>query len=207
MKKILLPLTFLLGLLLSCACHRQNEIMPEEVQLSSSGSFLAGHDNNVPRIICLSAAGIERKGLLLASVAHELRALGYETSDRPSEAGYILQITISGQGLWQEEAMRLAVESGYGQKASPTGSGMAGFVADALFVQRHVPDANRPSQKRLKNISNRNAIADSQMRFGILGPPPASDHQPDMPDTFINVLACSLAQAVHEAISTSRKSG
>lgn len=37
-----------------------------------------------------------------------------------------------------------------------------------LLVQRRVPSARRPSRANLKNISNRNAVASSQMRLGLL---------------------------------------
>ena len=69
-----------------------------------------------------------------------------------------------------------------------------------LLVQRRVPSSRRPSRTNLKNISNRNAVASSQMRLGLL-----VRHdirlKSELPTYFADVLARELSTDISAADS------
>lgn len=98
-------------------------------------------------------------------IAQRLRAHGIELTQNPSQAGYILQISILTCEPSSMESLKQSVDAGYGAPATLSGAGNTALVADALLVLRRVPRAGR--KQALQNISNRQAVASSQMRLGL----------------------------------------
>ena len=90
------------------------------------------------------------------------------------------------------------VDAGYDGPSKFSGTGGTALLADVLLVQRRVPSARRPSRANLKNISNRNAVASSQMRLGLL-----VRHdirlKAGLPPYFADVLARELSTAISAA--------
>ncbi len=90
------------------------------------------------------------------------------------------------------------MDAGYGAPSALSGTGGAALLADVLLVQRRVPSSRRPSRTNLKNISNRNAVASSQMRLGLL-----VRHdirlKSELPAYFADVLAHELSADISAA--------
>lgn len=97
-----------------------------------------------------------------------LRGGKFRLADSPSKAGYILHVNVLGKGEVSPQALRGAVDAGYGAKAKFSGSGADAMLVDAIMVQRRVPESGKASKQRIKNISARNALKSGQMRIGVL---------------------------------------
>lgn len=104
-------------------------------------------------------------GNLLGEIESRLRTHGIELTGNPSQAGYILQISVLACDPSSTEALRQSVDAGYGAPVHLSGEGHTSLVTDALLVLRRVPRAGR--QQALQSISNRQAVASSQMRLGL----------------------------------------
>ncbi len=119
-------------------------------------------------------------------------------TDNPSQAGHIVQISVLAAGQTSSESLRHVVDAGYGAPSALSGTGGAALLADVLLVQRRVPSSRRPSRTNLKNISNRNAVASSQMRLGLL-----VRHdirlKSELPAYFADVLAHELSADISAA--------
>lgn len=102
---------------------------------------------------------------LSGEIAKRLRTHGIELTGNPSQAGYILQISVLACGPSSTEALRQSVDAGYGAAVNLSGQGHTSLVADALLVLRRVPRAGK--KQALQSISNRQAVANSRMRLGL----------------------------------------
>lgn len=125
-----------------------------------------------------------------------LRRQGYTIVPNPSEAGYILQVVVLSAGEASPDNVRQIVAAGYDAPSQISGAGGTAIVADILLVQRRIPKGQRPSNRKLKNIGKRNAVANSQMRIALLA------HQKlhlnaGMPPVFAETLGKELAASVH----------
>ena len=125
---------------------------------------------------------------------------GFTVTGNPSQAGYIVQISVLAAGQAAPESLRGVVDAGYDAPSVLSGTGGTALLADVLLVQRRVPSSRRPSRTNLKNISNRNAVASSQMRLGLL-----VRHdirlKSELPAYFADVLARELSTDISAADS------
>lgn len=122
-----------------------------------------------------------------------LRAGKFRLADSPSKAGYILHVNILRQGDVAPDSLKAAVNSGYGSSARFSGRGANAMLVDALMVQRQIPEANRPSRQKMKNISARNALDSNQMRMGIM-----TDGKKHSQEEFSQAIAKELALRVEK---------
>ena len=175
------------------ACLRQGSSNPEAIEVCHSGSLAVASDEDIANSFYTDVQG-QTEGLetLIAETEAKLRQAGYRTTNNPSEAGHILHLNVLHSGKCNAEALRGAVNKGYASPLHLGGGTASGMVVDALLVQRRVPQAKRPSQVRLKNISNRNAVGNSQMRFGLLLPAGTRKMSP----AIVEVLSREVALAV-----------
>lgn len=182
---------FLLG------CVRQKEAVSAEIQTFTSGDLALETHADAPRKIYVDAQDADGKPFnMLQNLYSALVSQEFDIVDKPSEAGYILHVNILQTGNVNAQYFKTLVDAGYGANASFSGSGSEGLLADALLVQRRVPTAKRPSQARMKNISKRNALENSQMRIGILIPRNVADHS-----AALQALTLNLARTLRAALS------
>ena len=175
------------------ACLRQGSSNPEAIEVCHSGSLAVASDEDIANSFYTDVQG-QTEGLetLIAETEAKLRQAGYSTTNNPSKAGHILHLNVLHSGKCNAEALRGAVNKGYASPLHLGEGAAAGMVVDALLVQRRVPQAKRPSHVRLENISNRNAVGNSQMRFGLLLP----YGMREIPPAFVEVLSSELAAAL-----------
>lgn len=177
-------------------CVRQHEAVSGEIKAFRSGDLHLTAKKDIPKIIYVDlrdANGVPAH--LPQDVENALAGKSFELTDSPSKAGYILHINIVRKGSVDPATMPALVESGYGTDAKFSGHGATAILADALLVQRSVPQAKRPSRERLKNITKRNARGSSQMRFGLMIPGEISSRQ-DATAFFSRELAKELQNAL-----------
>lgn len=185
-------LALVVALLCLPACVRHSSINPDSVEVCHSGRFdMAGGE--VDKTIYMDVQG-QTRGLetLTSATASKLRTAGWQIAATPSEAGHILHLNVLYSGQSEPSVLRQAVTNGYGSPIRMGQGATTGLVSDALLVQRRVPQSKRPSHVRLKNISTRNAVGNSQMRFGLLLPHGLKG----IPPVFAEVLSREIAQAL-----------
>lgn len=191
---LLLPCLFFLVFLSSCA--QQKEASSAEIDIYRSGSLQLDNKKNIPKKIFVDvrdAAGAP--AALPPDVEAAMEQKDFEIVDSPSEAAYILHISIVRQGEVDPAIFPSMVESGYGTPAKFSGDGGVGLIADALLVQRNIPTHKRPSRARLKNVAYRNATDSNQMRLGFI-------LRGDLPDNSKpeNFFAQKLAHEIRDAL-------
>lgn len=191
-----LLLVLLLTLAMSYACVRQREAESSEIHVLREGALTPMEHGDVPDRMYVDVRDMTGRSLQLP--AHMCRNLGttrITLVENPSEAGYILQISLLDEGTVSPEVLADLVEGGYGTPARFSGSGASALLADILLVQRKVPSHARPSRARLKNITSRNAVGSSQMRLGLLVPHETPPHNA-LPASFADALAKELDGAL-----------
>ncbi|MBQ9453379.1 MAG: conjugal transfer protein TraT [Desulfovibrio sp.] len=165
-------LVFLLCICISLlpACVRQKSSAVDTEILRQGQLNAPQRDVNIAPLVYVNVRdNTNRRATSLRSQTEAgLDRMGYTIVHTPSEAGYILQIVVLAAGITSQEKARAVINSGYGSPSVLSGEGGTALVADVLLVQRQVPSSKRPSRVKLKNISRRNAVANSQMRIGLL---------------------------------------
>ena len=189
-------LTVLVLLVVFCLCLaacKHSKVDPEAIEAMHKGAFVVENDEDIANCFYVDVQG-QTEGMehLVAETEAKLRLNGYKTTNNPSQAGHILHLNILYSGSCGADVLRSAVDAGYGSTLRMREGDAMGLVADALLVQRRIPTHKRPSFVRLKNISNRNAVGNSQMRFGLLLPSGTRN----LPPAFVEVLSRELASAL-----------
>ena len=193
-----LPLVclILLTVVLSCSCIRQREAESAEIRVLREGELSPIERGDVPDKMYVDVRDMTGRALRLpAHAGKRLDRTRVTLVENPSEAGYILQVSLLDEGTVSPEALEEIVKAGYGTPARFSGSGAHALLADVLLVQRKVPSHARPSRARLKNITSRNAVGASQMRLGLLVPHEEPRHNA-LPTSFADALAREVGDAL-----------
>lgn len=153
------------GLFCGSGCVRQSARQAGDLDVYRHGKLdEAGTDIREVAFVSVRDS-TARVGNLSGEIEKRLRTHGIELTGNPSQAGYILQISVLACGPSSDEALRQSVDAGYGAPVNLSGQGHTSLVADALLVLRRVPRAGK--KQALQSISNRQAVANSQMRLGL----------------------------------------
>lgn len=193
-----LLLLALLVLVLSSACVRQREAPDPGIRILRAGSLAPMEHEDVAEAMYMDVRDLTGRNLVLpAHVERYLESTGVRLVEKPSQAGYILHISLLCEGTVSPEVLSALVESGYGTDARFSGDGGHGLLADILLVARTVPSHARPSRARLKNISSRNALGASQMRLALFAPFEPPPHSA-LPESFVDALSRELDQALKQ---------
>lgn len=195
-----LPLLSFLALallaLVLASCIRQREAESAEIRVLREGELSPIERKDVPDKMYVDVRDMTGRALRLpAHAGRRLDRTRITLVENPSEAGYILQVSLLDEGTVSPEALAEIVKAGYGAPARFSGSGGHGLLADVLLVQRKVPSHARPSRARLKNITSRNAVGSSQMRLGLLVPHEEPRHNA-LPTSFADALAREVGDAL-----------
>lgn len=139
-------------------------------------------------------------GNLHGEIERRLQTHGIQLTSNPSQAGYILQISVLTCAPSATEILRQRVDAGYGAPADLSGAGNTALVTDALLVLRRVPRAGK--KQALRNISNRQAVASSQMRLGLQAHKVLDTTQNLPPDIGSKLAAEICTPILHHAAGT-----
>lgn len=197
MPKLHFFLFLLLSLCLLGACIRQGEGDASQVEVLRSGELSsAGGDEDIADVVYVNVRDKSNRVFGLRSRAETyVRGKGFTVTDNPSQAGYIIQITVLDAGPVDPDSLRGVVDAGYDAPSRLSGTGGTALLTDVLLVQRRVPNAPRASKANLKNISSRNAVASSQMRLALLVRREIT-LKGELPAYFTEVLARELGAAL-----------
>lgn len=188
------PVLACLFLFCGIGCARQADHSPAKVRVYHSGNLTVSEKGKTSNTIYIDIHGNDT-AQLASRLESALRQSSFKIVDSPSEAGYILHVTLVREGNVDPLSFPDIVNAGYGSEARFTGSGATAVVTDALLVKRKVPTAKRPVKARLKNISTRNALDNSQMRLGLI-----ADRQLNRPGEMARIFADPLARELKHAL-------
>lgn len=200
LKRLLfITLLLCLSVLPLAACVRQ-PADPGKLEVLRSGKLQeAQDDDSVPDAVYVSVRdNTNRVFGLRAQTEAWLQRSGFTIVANPSEAGYIVQLTVLSAGNTDPAHLRKAVNTGYDTSSDLAGSGGTAVLADVLLVQRRVPNAARASRAALKNIASRNALSNSQMRIAVLAQGQVR-METGAPTQFTETLAREIGTAIHAA--------
>lgn len=204
MKKFspLPPIAVFILTIFCFACERTTQSSPEEMEIAvqQHGKLELTKKKGLPRTIYIDVR--DSTGHMPLTPEHLPRMLAqdnFEVVDNPSKAAHILHIFLLDEGRTDPRHLEELLNSGYDGKSGFTGDGLSAWLADALLVQRRVPEAKRESQTRLQNISARNALGNSQMRIAISTPTRLEGR-----NAYANAFARTLALTIREALTGKR---
>lgn len=178
---------------LAAACVRHNQAQSAELTTLHAGSLKLPDNPDAPKLVYVHASA-NAAPYLEQYLCTALKNGKFRMTGAPSKAGYILHVKVLREGQVAPDALRAAVQSGYGGKTGFHGSGAQAMLVDALMVQRRVPSAKRPSRQRLKNITSRNALGSSQMRIAVMARANTARY-----DDFSRAIAKELALSLERA--------
>ena len=190
--------SFFMIICILSACERSTQSIPEESEIVvfQEGKLELSKEKNFPKTLYIDIRDETGQIPLTPEVLPRLLAHNnYEVVDNPSKAAYILHIALLREGQTDPQILEKLVREGFDSKAELSGSGHSAWLADALLVQRRIPEAKRESQVRLKNISARNALGSSQMRLSVSTPVYLEGRQ-----AYIQAFVPTLAKSIHEAL-------
>lgn len=179
-------------------CVRQNHAQSAEIKTFRSGSLHVKGNREAPKTIYVDVRNVAGHEQLSASVIENaLKLENFRKAESPSNAGYILHISVLQEGKVDPEVLQKLVKAGYGSEARFSGNGATALLTDALLVQRKVPGDSKPSKAKLKNITKRNALGSTQMRLGLLIQQPGGTSSASHA-----FLSDALAREIRNAISS-----
>ena len=139
-------------------------------------------------------------GNLHGEIERRLQTHGIQLTGNPSQAGYILQISVLACAPSSADEVKKSVDAGYGAPVTLSGKGNTALVTDALLVLRRVPRAGK--KQALQSISNRQAVASSQMRLGLQARKELDTAQNLPPDVGGRLAAEICTPILHHAAGT-----
>lgn len=183
-------------------CVRQQKaVAQDEVRSYISGSLDLPSHPEAPKLIYIEATEQGKPLPVSGKVKAALAAENFRIVDNPSEAGYILNLSVLQSGEVNPENFQKLVDEGYGKPAQFQGAGGEGLLVDALLVQRRIPAHSKAGKVRLKNISSRNALESAQMRMGVLIPRQVVDHKAAREALAINIARILRSELANEAMA------
>lgn len=201
MKQIRNPLVLLLFacLLFSSACVKQSrQAGPLDVyrngKLDEAGTDIA----DVAYVSVRDSTTLV--GNLHGEIERRLQTHGIKLTGNPSQAGYILQISVLACATSSTDNLKKSVDAGYGAPVALSGKGNTALVTDALLVLRRVPRAGK--KQALQSISNRQAVASSQMRLGLQARKELDTAKNLPPDVGVKLAAEICTPILHHAAGT-----
>ena len=203
-KMSFIALLLCVSLVPLAACVRQ-AADPDKLEVLRSGKLEeALDDDTIADTVYVNVRdNTDRVFGLRAQAESWLQRSGFTIVGNPSEAGNIVQITVLSAGNTDPAHLRQTVAAGYDTPSTLKGTGATTVMADVLLVQRRVPSAQRESKAKLKNISSRNALSNSQMRIALLLPGQIR-MDAGAPTLFTETLAREIGTAIH---ATSKAAG
>lgn len=168
---------YLSGIILLCLClagmqgcvQQQKKLVIPEFETLQSENVHVDVTPDAPSRVYVSLRDKTDKVFGLRSlVESRLTQLGYEITNNPSRAGYILQIDVLSVGLADAQAVRQAVPLGYGGPLHIQGTDSSVLVSDVLLALRNKPQSLKKRSHVLRAVSSRSAVASYQMRVATI---------------------------------------
>ncbi|MDR1777468.1 MAG: complement resistance protein TraT [Desulfovibrio sp.] len=198
--RILFPLLACCLVLTACIQNR-GVLSPEELVVLRDGAPPLPAQEDVTGVVYVSLRdGNNRIFGLRAQLEKCLVSKGYAVTQNPSKAGYIVQLSVPSAGQSSRDAAEAAVKNGYAGDHRLSGTEGTALIADALVVQRRVPQHGK---KSLKNISTRRAVADKQMRLALYSPR-KFNFQQSLPDAVTERIAGEICSGLGQNAATQR---
>ena len=119
------------------ACVRQRDGDASEVEVLRSGALNRAGDEDIPNVVYVSVRDMTNRVFHLRSQTEAwLGRKGFTVTGNPSQAGYVVQISVLAAGQAAPESLRGVVDAGYDAPSVLSGTGGTALLADVLLVQR-----------------------------------------------------------------------
>ena len=151
-------------LLLVQGCVRQPtpEEVASRVEVMQSRPMQMGALEGVKPVVAVVVRDNARVAALHQLMDQALLARGYEVTENPSLAGYVLQVNVIFAGSMDAASARANVPQGYGYKLSPGGEGAHVFVADVLLAARVQPDMKGRQKLVIASTATSKSVRDDE---------------------------------------------
>lgn len=180
-SKILLAFVVLCGLMLTACAPRATAVRvpptpprsvdeevagppPADLRILRSAEFDGGVSAQGQTAHVSVRDGTAHAGFFKDRLVRKLQERGFRITDKPSSADRIVVVEILSRRTAQPESLVASVERGYGSKTGLVHGEGSALIADVLVVRRRVPTEDKAN---LRNISARNAVSSSKVRFGL----------------------------------------
>lgn len=157
-------LCLLLVSMQGCVPRQTSPVAPQFETLQSENIHLDIVPDAPPKVYVSLRDKTDKVFGLRAMTEASLTAKGYEITNNPSRAGYILQIDVMAVGPADAQAVREAVPLGYGGALQISGTDATVMVVDVLLALRNKPQPLKTRSHVLRAASSRSAVASYQMR-------------------------------------------
>lgn len=180
---------YLSGIMLLCLCmvgiqgcvqHQSTPVAPKFETLQSENVHVDVTPDAPSRVYVSLRDKTDKVFGLRSLVEQHLTSLGYEITNNPSRAGYILQIDVLAVGIADGQAVREGVRLGYGAPLDISGADSSALVTDVLLALRNKPQVLKKRSHVLRAVSSRSAVASYQMRVATVSDSPPKNMESDL---------------------------
>lgn len=180
---------YLSGIMILCLCmvgmqgcvkHQTTPVAPTFETVQSENVHVDVTPDAPSRVYVSLRDKTDKVFGLRSLVEKHLTSLGYEITNNPSRAGYILQIDVLAVGIADGQAVREGVRLGYGAPLNVSGSDSSALVTDVLLALRNKPQALKKRSHVLRAASSRSAVASYQMRIATISDSPPKNMDSDL---------------------------
>lgn len=159
----------MLGLCLA-ACVRQPDIqsLRSKIEVTQSRTVRLSANAEIKPVVAVVVRDNAKVAELRQFMEAALRARGYEVTENPSAAGYILQLNAIHAGSMDPDAARSSVPQGYGFKISGSGQGALVFMVDILVATRTQPKSVKGRPQVITTTATNTRVDDEELRVAAL---------------------------------------
>ncbi len=158
-------------LLLMAACTPKESNVAEQVLVDESKPIKLKVDKAVDNTVyVLARHNTSNMQSIQASIEQGLQQKGYKIAQGPSEAGYIVHITVPSMGIHGSTWLQSNIKAGYGAPIKNTISTNEEdkhfvIIADVLIVARTIPTKLRSRPAVISTTSKPSKVAEASARI------------------------------------------
>lgn len=158
-----LALTFV-----ACVRHLDMQTLMTKIEVVQSRTVQLPDNAGIKPVVAVVVRDNAKVTDLRQLMEAALRARGYEVTENPSLAGYILQLNAIHAGPMAPEAAQRSVPQGYGFKVSGGGQGAVVFMVDMLVATRTAPKKVKGQPRIIASTATNTRVDDEELRVAAL---------------------------------------
>lgn len=139
-----------------------------KVELAQSRQVHLPYNADIMPVVAVVVRDNAKVAELRPFMEAALRARGFEITENPSLAGYIVQLNAVHAGPMDPDAAKRSVPKGYGFKISGGGQGALVLMVDVLVATRTQPKAIRGRSLVIASTATSTRVDDEELRVAAL---------------------------------------
>lgn len=168
------------------------QTLVSKIEVVQSRTVQLPHNADIKPVVAVVVRDNAKVADLRQLMEEALRARGYEVTENPSLAGYILQLNAIHAGTMSPEVAQRSVPQGYGFKISGVGQGALVFMVDTLVATRTEPKSVRGRPQVIATTATNTRVDDEELRVAALlrvEGVPESQILPELEKAVVKVVA------------------